>query len=187
MPWLLLLIQIALAVVFVAAAAGKALRADEFAAALRLSHLPEPVVRPLAALVPALEVALAFWLVLAAPRALPLAFAAAAALLAAFTVWLGWVRARGLRVRCGCFGLGGGVIGPAALGRNTVLLGLALVGWGLASRVATPQPGPTWETGTAALAAGLAVALIQAGRLVWPELAVSFDRLQRQQAAEGEL
>lgn len=178
MPVVLLLIQVVLAATFVAAAAAKGLRADEFVAALRLSHLPEWTIRPLALLVPALEVALAFWLVLAAPTGLVAPFVASAGLLAVFTGWMVWVSGRRLRVRCGCFGGDGGEVGPRTLGRNAALLALALVGLLLATREASPLPGPSWEAAGGALALALCVALVQAVRSVWPHLVLSYDRLR---------
>src|SRR5689334_21675171 len=96
--------QIALAVVMLTAANGKLLRSDEFIAALRLSRLPEAAVRVAAVGTPVLEVALAFWLVLAPAASLPVAFATTAAVLVIFTGWMTSVRARRLYVRCGCFG-----------------------------------------------------------------------------------
>ena len=65
MSWLLLALQVALAVVLFLAAAGKALRSEEFLSALRLSHLPAGLVGPIGVAVPVLELALAASLVLA--------------------------------------------------------------------------------------------------------------------------
>lgn len=187
MPFVLLMMQVALAGTFVAAAAAKALRADEFVDALRLSHLPEWAIRPLAVLVPGLEAGLAFWLVLAPPDRTAAPFAASAALLAAFTGWMGWVRSRRLHVRCACFGGDGGEVGPRTLVRNAGLMLLAAAGWALGSRVVSPLPGPSWDAAAAALALGLTVALAQAARLVWPHLVLSYDRLRDGGAvAEGE-
>jgi len=184
---IVLALQVGLALVFVAAATAKALRSDEFVAALRLSHFPEPVALLLAVVVPTLEVVLAFWLVLASPDRLPLAFLAAAALLAAFTLWMGWVEVRRLRVRCGCFGGNGGEVGPGTIARNAGLLVLAGAGWLASSRVASPLPGPSPELLATAVALALSVALLQALRLAWPHLVIDYEGFQRQGAAvEGE-
>ncbi|MCC6312803.1 MAG: hypothetical protein IT337_02220, partial [Thermomicrobiales bacterium] len=78
-------LQVLLAAMLFAAAAGKALRSDEFLAALRLSHLPDAAALPLAVAVPVAEAALGFWLLLARPTQLPAAFAASGALLLLFT------------------------------------------------------------------------------------------------------
>ena len=188
MTWIVLVLQLVLALVFVAAAAAKALRSDEFVAALRLSRLPEPVALLTAVAVPALEVVLAFWLVLATPERLPVAFLAAAALMLAFTAWMGWVEARRLRVRCGCFGAGEGEVGPRTIGRNAVLLALALVGWVVSSRAVSPLPGPSAELLATLAAIALSVALLQALRLAWPQMVIDYEAFQRRNAAafEGE-
>jgi hypothetical protein len=83
-----------------------------------------------------------------------------------------------LRVRCGCFGGDGGEVGPRTLLRNAVLLAAALAGWALAARVASPLPGPSWEAAGAAVALALSIALVQAARLVWPHLVVTYERLR---------
>ncbi len=178
MPFVLLVLQVAIAGMFVAAAAAKLLRADEFVAALRLSYLPEWTIRPLAVAVPTLEVALAFWLVLAAPGDVAAAFLACAGLLAAFTLWMAWISSRRLSIRCGCFGGNGGEVGPRTLLRNAVLLVAALVGWTLATRAASPLPGPSWEAVATAVALALSIALVQALRMVWPHLVVTYEHLQ---------
>ena len=187
MPVIVLVLQVVLALVFVAAATAKALRSDEFVAALRLSHLPEPVALILAWGVPLLEAALAFWLMLSPPAQLPLAFAAAALLLAAFTLWMGWVEARALHVHCGCFGGNGGEVGRATIARNLGLLVVAGIGWIAASNAISPLPGASPDLVATVVAVGLSVALLQALRLAWPHLAISYDAFQRQSAAvEGE-
>jgi uncharacterized membrane protein YphA (DoxX/SURF4 family) len=183
-----LALQLALALVFVASAAAKVLRSDEFVAALRLSHLPEPIAVLTAVAVPALEIGLAFWLVLAPPDRVPSAFVAAGALLIAFTVWMGWVEARRLRVRCGCFGAGGGEVGPRTIARNLGLLALALTGWGVASRVASPLSGLSVELLATMVAVALCVALLQALRMAWPQMVIDYESFQRRGATalEGE-
>src|SRR5215204_6063779 len=104
LSWLLLALQVILSVVLLVAATEKILRSQEFFAALRLSHLPAGAIAPLGIAVPALELILALALLLAPVQWLPLAFGVAALLFGAFTAWMAWVRARRLRVRCGCFG-----------------------------------------------------------------------------------
>ena len=141
MSWLLLALQVILSVVLLVAATEKTLRAEEFFAALRLSHLPAGSIAPIGVAVPALELTLALALLLAPAQWLPLAFVAAALVLGAFTAWMGWVRARRLRVRCGCFGPGGGHVGPRTIGRNFLLLALALGGLVLAGQTRYPAAG----------------------------------------------
>ena len=115
------------------------------------------------AAVPALELTLALALLLA-PARLPLAFGVAALVLGAFTAWMGWVRARRLRVRCGCFGPGGGYVGPRTIGRNLLLLGLALAGLVLAGQTRSPLPGPSLAMAVTVTSLGLCLALLLALR-----------------------
>ena len=189
MSWLLLALQVILSVVFVVAATEKTLRAEEFFAALRLSHLPAGAIVPIGIAIPALELTLALALLLAPARWLPLAFAAAALVLGAFTVWMGWVRARRLRVRCGCFGPGGGHVGPRTIGRNLLLLALALAGLVLAVQTRSPLPGPSLAMAVTVTSLGVCLALLLALRTAWPHLILSFEQYQARQAiaADGEL
>jgi len=188
LSWLLLALQVILSAVLLVAATEKTLRAEEFFAALRLSHLPDGAIAPLGVAVPALELALALALLLAPARWLPLAFAAAALSLAAFTAWMGWVRARRLRVRCGCFGPGGGYVGPRTIGRNLLLLALALGGLALAVQVPTPLPGPSLAMAVAVTSLGVCLALLVALRVAWPHLILSVEHYQARQtgATDGE-
>ncbi|HET7093521.1 MAG TPA: MauE/DoxX family redox-associated membrane protein [Thermomicrobiales bacterium] len=178
MSLLLMLGQLLLAGVMIVAATGKLLRSDEFVAALRLSRLPEAAVRVAAVGVPVAETALAFWLVLSSAGRLPAAFVATAALLALFTGWMVWVRARRLFVRCGCFGGGGGEVGAATIVRNLVLLCLAVVGAVLATAVRSPLPGFSYQALLAAIPLALIVALAQALWIVWPRLVIRYDQLR---------
>ncbi len=182
MSWLLLAVQIALAAVLILAATGKLLRADEFVAALRLSHLPDVLVAPVAVVVPILELGLGLALLLAPDGMLPVVIAATAALLACFTLWMGWVRVKGLRVRCGCFGTGDREIGVRSLGRNALLLGVALIGLLLSGRVEAPLSGPSLPMAVTVTSVGLCLALAQALREAWPHLALTFDRLEAREA-----
>jgi len=186
LSWLLLALQVILSVVLLVAATEKTLRAEEFFAALRLSHLPAGSIVPIGIAVPVLELTLALALLLAPTRWLPLAFAAAALLFGAFTVWMGWVRARRLRVRCGCFGSGGGYVGPRSIGRNLVLLALALAGLVLTGQTGTPLPGPSLEMAVTVTSLSCCLALLLALRTTWPHLILSFDQYQaRQPGATG--
>src|SRR5688572_11618335 len=156
---MLLALQVILSVVLLVAATEKTLRAEEFFAALRFSHLPAGWIVPIGVAVPALELMLALTLLLAPVQWLPLAFGAAAVVLGAFTAWMGWVRARRLRVRCGCFGPGGGHVGPATIGRNLLLFALALGGLVLAGQTRSPLPGPSLAMAVTVTSLGLCLAL----------------------------
>jgi hypothetical protein len=184
--WLLLALQVMLSAVLLVAATEKILRSEEFFAALRLSHLPAGSIRPIGVAVPALELMLALALLLAPARWLPLAFGVAALVLGAFTAWMGWVRARRLRVRCGCFGPGGGYVGPRTIGRNLLLLGLAFGGLVLAGQTRSPLPGPSLAMAVTVTSLGLCLALLLALRAAWPHLLLSFEQYQaRQTGARG--
>jgi hypothetical protein len=65
LSWLLLALQVMLSVAFLVAATEKTLRAEEFFAALRLSHLPAGAIAPIGVAVPAVELTLALALLLA--------------------------------------------------------------------------------------------------------------------------
>jgi hypothetical protein len=180
-------LQATLSAVVLVAATEKTLRSDEFFAALRLSHLPESAITPIGVAVPALELTLALALVLAPASWLPLAFLATALTFGAFTVWMISVRARRLRVRCGCFGLRGGHVGPRMIGRNLVLLGLALAGLVLAGQTLSALPGPSLPMVITVTSLCVCLALLLALRSAWPYLILSFDQYQARQArATGE-
>jgi Methylamine utilisation protein MauE len=184
LSWLLLALQVILSVTLLVAATEKTLRAEEFFAALRLSHLPAGSIAPIGVAVPALELTLALALLLAPMRWLALAFAAAALVLGAFTAWMAWVRARRLRVRCACFGPGGGDVGPRTIGRNLLLLALALAGLVLAGQTRSPLPGPSLAMAVTVTSLGVCLALLLALRAAWPNLILSFEQYQARQAVE---
>ncbi len=188
MSWLLLALQVILSVTLLVAATEKTLRSEEFFAALRLSHLPAGAIVPIGIGVPALEMTLALALLLAPVQWLPLAFVAAALVLGAFTAWMGWVRGRRLRVRCGCFGPGGGHVGPRTIGRNLLLLGLALGGLVLAGQTRSPLPGPSLAMAVTVTSLGVCLALLLALRTTWPHLILNLDQYQARQlvASDGE-
>lgn len=97
---------------------GMALAVDSY------QLLPEWTVRPLAAALPWIEIALGTFLVLG----LFVRFSAVAtgALLLAFLVGMGQAKARGLAIDCGCFGGGGPGEGVSwfDLGRDLALMGV---------------------------------------------------------------
>lgn len=91
--------------------------------------LPEGVVRPLAAALPWLEIALGAFLILG----IFVRFSAIAtgALLVAFLIGMAQAKARGLAIDCGCFGGGGPGEGVSWLDivRDVALLGVAALVW----------------------------------------------------------
>jgi hypothetical protein len=101
---------------------------------------------------------------------------------------MGWVRARRLHVRCGCFGSGGGHVGQRTIGRNLLLLALALGGLVLAAQARSPLPGLSVEMAVTVTSLGACLALLLALRTAWPHLILNFEQYQARQAgaAEGE-
>lgn len=150
--------RVVLALVLLAAAAGKLRAPSRAAAGLVAAGVPEPAARPLVVALVALEGALGLLVLLGV--ALPLAAAAAAALALVFAAALLRARARGTRrLPCGCFG--GAGERPASL--------LALRALGLAALAALVLagdrlPGPSTEAllGGAVLVLALAVAVLAA-------------------------
>ena len=111
-----------LAAVFALAAVAKT--ASPGAAALSSFGVPRRLVRPLSIALPAVELAIAAALLPAGTARY--GALAAAGILAAFAGAVAYQLARGRRPDCNCFGrLHSRPIGPSALARNIVLLGLA--------------------------------------------------------------
>jgi hypothetical protein len=119
--------QLVLAGVLVTAAMGKFLQPGDFREAVRASGLP---VGAIVSVVPAVELGVGVLLVVLHDVPLTVAFAAALALLTAFTAWIVWVKTRKLRVRCGCFGTSDVEIGYKDVARNLVFICLAVLGLG---------------------------------------------------------
>lgn len=119
--------RIVLAVAFFVAAVAKLANRQRVVA--QMDDILGPRAAPTAAVVvPSVEIGLAVALLFATESALP-AWLATGVLLV-FTAVLIWAQAR--RVPCPCFGGGASArpVGPAAIVRNGVLLGLAVVGSG---------------------------------------------------------
>jgi hypothetical protein len=177
-------IQVVTAATFLVSGVSKALRPDEFASALRLSHLPGPVAQT-AAGVPFVEIALSLLLVLLAGTGLVVAFGAAVALLVGFTAWMIWILVRGLRVRCGCFGSSGSEVGRKTLVRNAVLIAVAGAGLALAWRSDGALPGFSIWTLATASAVGLTGAVVVAVVRAWPALVLTMARLAESTGEQG--
>lgn len=182
MNYLLLAVQITLSVVLLLAATGKALRSEEFAAALRLSRLPAALIAPVSVGVPTLELGLAFALVFSTPRSLLFAMGMTVALLGVFTAWMGWVLTRRLHLRCGCFGTGSAEIGPYSIVRNGLLLLIAIGGLVLASRTPSSLPGPSVPLAITVTALGMGFVLLLAARAGLPGLFLTQERIEARRA-----
>lgn len=176
MAWILLALQFCLSCVLLIAATGKILRPEEFLAALRLSHLPAALIRPLGIGVPAIEYSLAVALLVGTPVTLRIALGATMVLFATFTGWMAWVLARRLHIRCGCFGTGDAEIGQHSIVRNGLLLSVALGGFVLAGAVSSPLPRPAIPLAIMVTAIGMGGVLLLALRAVLPGLVLTLGQ-----------
>ena len=186
MAWVLLALQVVLSVVLLIAAAEKALRSEEFVTALRLSHVPDSLVPVVAITVPVVEVVLALALLLVADGALPVVLILTLILLTVFTAWMAWVRARRLRVHCGCFGTGSAEVGPRTIVRNLVLLAVAIVALVVAAGTDTVLPGPSFPMLVIVTSVTMGIALLLALRTVTSELTLSLDQYHAGGAQGGD-
>jgi len=144
-----------LALVFAAALVHKLRRPADFRTALAgLAGLPAWALAPAAAVLPAVEGALALGLVVPGTGAVPAA--AAAGLLGLYTAAIGVRLASGRRdLACGCGGpLDRGRLGPELVVRNALLLAVA----GAAALPATARPWTALDVFT--VAAGIATATL---------------------------
>jgi hypothetical protein len=171
--WSLAVCQVLLSGALLAAATGKVLRPDRFAAALRLSHVPASVVGPVQALVPMAEFAIATLVVVANSRGLTVTLVAATALIASFTAWMLWVLSRGLRVSCACFGGTDAAVRWSSVLRNVLLGGAAIVGAVLSERTVTKLPSPSVAVVVFESSLALAFMLALAARSAMPYMVLT--------------
>jgi peroxiredoxin len=192
MGTMLLIVRLALSAVFAVAAVAKLFDRPGTVASLASFGVPPRACGLVSLALPALELAIALTLIPLASAAW--AALAAALLLAAFSVAVVRVLARGEQVDCNCFGsLSARPVGRGTLIRNLVLLGAALfltvAGWDDAGTSAVGWLGDLdgTETALAAVAAVLGIAAVvnfafswqllkQNGRLL-TDLAELRDRL----------
>ncbi len=122
-----LALRVFIGLVLLATALGKLLDVRGFAAVLETYEaFPEPALLLLAAVVPLLELALAFWLF--SGRRLGVAAGASAAMHAVYGAWAAAAILRGLQLpNCGCFG----VFLQRPLSWTTVLEDAVMVGLSL--------------------------------------------------------
>lgn len=113
------------ALVLATAAIPKIRARAAFASTLKALKLPTEAVGLVAIVFPIAELGLA--LLLAFGAGLTVSAGAAAVLFGAVTVVVGINVMRGRGVRCNCFGESGDVLGPAAVARNALLTGSALI------------------------------------------------------------
>jgi len=152
-------VRAVLVVVFAVAVVGKLRHRSgwrEFVSSLRgFDVLPSAAVRPVAAVVAALEVTAVVMLLV--PDTVVAGYALAAALLVGFAAAMTVSLRRGARPVCRCFGGRGSTIGPVHVGRN-VGLALAAVAGAVLRLLdgASPQPAPA----VLAAATGVVVAAV---------------------------
>lgn len=182
MAWMLLVLQLCLSGVLLIAATGKMLRPEEFLGALRLSHLPAALVRPLGAGVPAVEYGLAFALLVGTTVTRRIALGATAVLFAIFTGWLVWVLMRRLHIRCGCFGIEDSEIGRHSIARNSLLLAVAIGGFVLASTTTSPLPQPSAPLAITVAATGMGCVLLLVLRAALPGLLLTLGQNEAQRS-----
>ncbi len=174
MRWLLAAIQIVLATTFLVAGIGKWLQAQDFATALRSSHVPLGPAAVLTWSVPALEVVIALSLVWGSGRSILAGTTAAAGLLILFSSWIGWVLTRRISIRCGCFGASQRSLGPRSLARNLALLSLAIVAvWLERANVSQLLPRPSVAAATSVTSSAMAVSLLVAFRRARPAMVLT--------------
>jgi hypothetical protein len=139
----LLGVQLAVSGLFLVAASGKILNSADFTTAISASGIRTPFVRPIAFGIILLEALVSVTVLLGDRHIVAVAFIVSAAFLLATTAWIAWVRARGLRLRCGCFGSGQAEIGKRTILRNVALLAVVCGGLSLSLAgvsILTPPP-----------------------------------------------
>ncbi|GIF12498.1 MauE/DoxX family redox-associated membrane protein [Actinoplanes teichomyceticus] len=159
-----------IAVVFLAAAAGKIRNRRAYAAFVAATARFLPTWLPLAVKRVAgtragihgvsagvLAVELAIPALLAVPAAAPAGFALAAVVLAGFIVAIGAVLARDERIVCACFATSTAPVGPQHLVRNGVLLAAAVSGLALPASSGADPVGALLAVVAAAVGATLLI------------------------------
>lgn len=132
---------------------------------------------------PTVEYSLAFAVLVGTPLTLRGALGATLVLFATFTVWMAWVRARRLHIRCACFGTVSTEIGPRSIVRNGVLLLVAAGGLILAGQTTSPLPAPSAALAIVVSVTGMGFALLLALRAALPSLVLSLGQLEAQRTA----
>ena len=169
--------QVVLAVVLIAAAGGKVIRGREMAGALRLSRVPGAAA--LSVVVPILELGLGILLLVARGAALRMTFAATVLLLVTFTGWLVYVRAKDLKIRCGCFGAASKEVTNLTLVRNVMFIALGVAG-AVATAAATsplPESSVYWLMAVGSIA--VTILLAAAFNQVRSHLVLSLETMKR--------
>lgn len=129
MQYIALAGRVLIATVFLVSASTKLRSAAAFGAfrrsTRRMAILPEPLVRPVAVLVVASEVAIVLLVATPTPVTGWLGLGLAAALLAGLAAAIGSTVRRGIRTTCQCFGHSGTPLGIVHIVRNVALVAVA--------------------------------------------------------------
>lgn len=176
MPYLLLVCQLLLAAILLFAVGSKLLQSEQFLAALRLSHLPRRLLIPLAVCVTSAEVVVSTGLVLSPRWLLPWFFAGALSLLGSFTLWMIFIYAQKLRIKCGCFGTASGYVGLQSIVRNLLLLIVSLGGFLISFRIHNLLLEPSLWMFMSMLSIEMCLLLLQAFWHAKPALLISLSR-----------
>ena len=181
------LLQLVVAGTLLMAAGGKLVAPGELAGALRASKvLPKSAVRLVASLVVGAEIVLAVAVLALEGTALSAAFAGVAVLAASFALWGTSVRARGIKLRCGCFG---GASKDVTWG--TVLRAVALGAMAVAGLLVSPEgeallPSNAWGAASAA-GASACVLLLTAFARTRSRLLLTQDSLQSMRSLSNQV
>lgn len=123
---LALVLRVALGALFIYAGIGKLRDVSSFIDEIANYRLV-PVLAPLLGnTLPTIEIVAGLALVVARPAWRHAAALLVAVLMTVFTIAVASAWLRGIDVRCGCFGTGGGPIGPLTVARDAALLGVSL-------------------------------------------------------------
>lgn len=175
----LTVLQVGLALVLLAAAGAKLVRTQDLAGALRLSGAGSTLARLLSRLVPAAEIGVAVYLLVARGAWLRIGFLISLGVIGAFTGWLVWVRLRRLDIRCNCFGATGRKVTGLTIARNGLLLAAVMAGLVLAGTrdPVLPDPSFLWLMTTICIAA--TILLLSAFNQVRHGLILSLESLHK--------
>jgi peroxiredoxin len=160
--------RLLLAAAFATAAAGKLLRRAETEATITAFGVPAALRRPVAIVLPLVELAVAAALLV--PAAAAPAGVAALSLLGAFSLAVARVLARGAQVDCNCFG----ALGPSRISRWTLVRNLALmVPAGFVAVAGASNPGPSVVAWAGGLDANAVVVVVAGVALVGTALSLA--------------
>lgn len=179
MSYLLLACQILLAAILLLASVSKIFNREQFLVAIRLGGFPRTIIRPVAWLIPALELCLALGLVLSKSHMFMFVVSLTSALFCIFTLWMCSVYYSGLRLKCGCFGIGKSDIGPATIFRNIFLIALSFVALILALHIESPLFTQSSWMRITITCCGMSLLLVWAFQQAFSSLNLSLAQLNR--------